>query len=137
MTNEIYQIWICPIENVWFCFISIVWVHFSHKTEKFWFWKSLKYFNILKKKDMTSDLNMTHRKMSDFVSLPLVGFALVTKLKNVDFESHWITLIFFIKICQISILPVKQCLIWFKLCCVSRILVISWEIQILNFTEIV
>ena len=35
-----------PWKNVWFCFISIVWVHFSHKTEKFQFWKSLKYFNI-------------------------------------------------------------------------------------------
>ena len=34
-------------KNVWFCFISIAWVHFSHKTEKFWFWKSLKYFNNL------------------------------------------------------------------------------------------
>ena len=34
-------------KNVWFCFISIAWVHFSHKTEKFWFWKSLKYFNSL------------------------------------------------------------------------------------------
>ena len=29
-----------------FYFISIVWVHFSHKTEKFRFWKSLKYINI-------------------------------------------------------------------------------------------
>ena len=24
----------------WFCSISIFWVHFSHKTQKFWFWKS-------------------------------------------------------------------------------------------------
>ena len=31
----------------------IFWVHFSHKTEKFRFWKSLKYFNIFdKEKDM-------------------------------------------------------------------------------------
>ena len=35
-----------PLKNVWFCFISIVWVYFSHKTEKFQFWRSLKYFNI-------------------------------------------------------------------------------------------
>ena len=34
-----------PWRNVWFCFISIAWVHFSHKTEKFWILKSLKYFN--------------------------------------------------------------------------------------------
>ena len=35
-----------PWKNIWFCFIFIVWVHFSHKTEKFRFWKSLKYINI-------------------------------------------------------------------------------------------
>ena len=32
-----------PWKNLWFCFTSIVWVHFSHKTENFRFWKSLKY----------------------------------------------------------------------------------------------
>ena len=31
-----------PWKNVRFCFISIVWVYFSHRTEKFRFWKSLK-----------------------------------------------------------------------------------------------
>ena len=35
-----------PWKNVCFCFISIAWVHFIHKTKKFWFWKSLKCFNI-------------------------------------------------------------------------------------------
>ena len=29
-----------------FCFISIVWVRFSHETEKFRFWNSMKCFNI-------------------------------------------------------------------------------------------
>ena len=44
----------------------------SHKTEKFRFWKSFKYFyNFWWKKDMVSDLNMSYRKMSDFVSFPL------------------------------------------------------------------
>ena len=38
---------------------------------------------------MMSDLNMPHGKMSDF------GFALVIKLRNVDFERHWNTLIYF------------------------------------------
>ena len=37
-------------KNGWFCFISIVWVHFSRKTEKFRFWKSLKYFQIFELK---------------------------------------------------------------------------------------
>ena len=77
-----------PWKNVWFCFISIVWVHFSHKTEKFRFWKSLKYFNIFWKEDMLSDLNMSHGKMSDFVSFPLFRFTLVMKLRNFDFKVH-------------------------------------------------
>ena len=40
-----------PWEDVWFCFISIIWVQFSHKTEKFRFWKSLRYFNIMRWKN--------------------------------------------------------------------------------------
>ena len=32
--------------KIWFCFIFVVWVKCSHKNEKYWFWKSLKYFNI-------------------------------------------------------------------------------------------
>ena len=83
------QIWICPTENISFCFISIICVHFSHKTKKFWFWKSLKYFLI--RKEMMSD---------------------------------WIC-------------TVKQCLIWFKFCCLCSILAINWEIWILNFIEII
>ena len=47
-TNEKWcQIWTCHMEKVWFRFIYIVWIALNcHKTEKFWFWKSLKYFNI-------------------------------------------------------------------------------------------
>ena len=37
---------------------------------------------------MTSDLDMTYRKMSDFVSFPMLGFTLVVKERNFDFESH-------------------------------------------------
>ena len=35
-----------------------------------------------------SDLNVSHEEMSDFVSLTLFGFTLVTKLRNFNFESH-------------------------------------------------
>ena len=42
-----------------------------------------------------SDLNMSHGKMSDFVSFPLFGFTLVIKLTNFDFESHGNILSFF------------------------------------------
>ena len=43
---------------------------------------------------MASDLNMSHVKMSDFVSLLLFGYTLAIKLRNFDFESHWNALIF-------------------------------------------
>ena len=57
-----------PWKNIWFCFISIVWVHFSHKTEKFRFLKSLKYFNVsFLSKKMMPDLNMSCQTMSDLV----------------------------------------------------------------------
>ena len=46
---------------------------------------------------MTSDLNMSHGKMSDFVSFLLFGFTLIIKLRNFDFESHSNAVIFFDK----------------------------------------
>ena len=46
---------------------------------------------------MASDLNMSHGKMSDFVSFPLLGFTLVIKLINFDFECHGNTSTFFDK----------------------------------------
>ena len=47
------------------------------------------------KKYMTSDLNMSHGKMSNFVSFLLLGIILALKLRNFDFESHWNTLMSF------------------------------------------
>ena len=43
---------------------------------------------------MTSDLNMSYGKMSDFASFSFLAFNLVKKLKNFDFWSHWNTLTF-------------------------------------------
>ena len=37
---------------------------------------------------MLSDLNISHGKMSNFVSFPLFGYALVIKLRNFDFKVH-------------------------------------------------
>ena len=37
---------------------------------------------------MVSDLNVSHGKMSDFVSFALFGFTLVIKLRNFDFKGH-------------------------------------------------
>ena len=44
-----------------------------------------------------SHLNISHGKMSDFVSFPLFWFTLVMNMKNFNFESHWNTLIFLTK----------------------------------------
>ena len=37
---------------------------------------------------MLPDFNMSHGKMSDLVSFPLLGFTLVIKLRNFDFKGH-------------------------------------------------
>ena len=42
-------------------------------------------------------MNMSHRKMSDFVSFSLFGITLAIKLRNFDLESHRNILIFFNK----------------------------------------
>ena len=45
-------------------------------------WNILVFYDKWK---IMSDLNMSHGKMSDFVSCPLFGFTLVIKLRNLDF----------------------------------------------------
>ena len=62
---------------------------------------------------MMSDLNISHGKMSDFVSFPLLGFTLVIKLRNFDFESHWNTLIFFDKKNDVRFDNVLSNSVWF------------------------
>ena len=42
---------------------------------------------------MVSDWKMSRRKMSDFVSFPLLYFTFVIKLRNVNFKGHKSTLI--------------------------------------------
>ena len=42
---------------------------------------------------MVSDLNISHGKMSDFVSFLLLRYTLVIQLRNVKLEFHWNTLI--------------------------------------------
>ena len=47
------------------------------------YWNILVFCNQWK---MMSDLNVTHGKMYDFVSLPFFGFTLVRKLRNFGFQ---------------------------------------------------
>ena len=49
------------------------------------------------KKDKLSGLNMSHEKMSDFLSFWLSGLTLAIKLTNLDIVSHWNTSICFDK----------------------------------------
>ena len=81
-TKKIWcQIWLCAMAT---CLIlksfEIPWDPYfeSH-------WNALIYFD---KKRYAVDLNMSHRKMSDFVSFSLFEFTLVMKLINFEFKSH-------------------------------------------------
>ena len=61
---------------------------------------------------ITSDLNMSHGKMPDFVWSSLFGFMIVIKLRNFDFRSHWDTLIcFYKKRVRFEYVPWKN--VWF------------------------
>ena len=46
---------------------------------------------------MMPNLNMSHEKMSNYVSFSLFGFTVVIKQGKCNFECHWNTLIFFDK----------------------------------------
>ena len=80
-----------------------------------------------------NSINMFHGKISDFVSFLLFGFILVTKLRFWKSRKYFWSK----KWCHIWLCPVKQCLIWFKPGCLTTILAIGWDVQILNFIEIV
>ena len=126
-----------PWKNIWFCFISIVRIHFGHRSEKFWIWKSLKYLIFLDKK--LHNVRFEYVPWSNawfcFISIDWAHFC----YKREKFQFWWNTLIFFYQKntwCQLWICPVKQCLIWFKRRYWSMILALSWEIWVLNFIEI-
>ena len=80
-----------------------------------------------------SDSYMSHREMSCFISFSLFGFTLVIKLRNFDFKDHQNTFNVFDQK-MMSDLTITSCQTVSDL---SRILVISGEIRILNFIEIV
>ena len=103
----------------------------KHKSQ----WNILVFCYQLKK--MMLDFNMSHENVSDFVSRPLLGFTVVIKLTNFDFETHWHTSIFFDKRDDIRFHYVLSNSVWFKLRCLSRILTTSWQIRILYAVKIV
>ena len=85
-TNEKWShIWMCPMDNVWFYFIFIAWVNLSHKTEKFWFWNSLKYFIILWWNRCALDLRMPHGKKVWFCLIFIVWVHFSHKTERFQF----------------------------------------------------
>ena len=124
------------LAHIPFDFISL---HFCNYTERCQLEKPLKYFSILL--PMKNDVWFEYGpwKKYNFVSFPSSRFILVIKLRKFDFENHEILYFLLRKKkknwCRIWICPVKQCLIWIKVYCFSRILAINWEIWVLNFIE--
>ena len=87
-----------PWKSVWFRFISIVWVHFSHKTEKFWFWKSLKdilmFFNIniFQFRNLLSDQSLSRFFLFYLYILTLLYKKFWIKNAFINFKIYWNTL---------------------------------------------
>ena len=87
----------CQIRTfpMWFCFTYLYVLMFAMKLKCANYnshWNILLFYDQWK---ILSDFNMSHGKMSDFVSFPLFEFILVINLRNFDFESHWNTVTFF------------------------------------------
>ena len=86
------QVCSCP---VWLYFTLLDCAHFRDEIESANYkrhWNISVFYDQWK---IMSDLNMSHGKMSNFVSIPLFGFTLVIKLGNFQFERQWNILIFF------------------------------------------
>ena len=102
-----------PWKNVYFCFVSIVWVHFSHKIEKFWFWKPLKYCNVFWSKRY--GFRFKYVPLKDvwfcFISILWVQFSHKAEKFWLWRSLKYFTNFWFEKWCQIRLCPVKQCLI--------------------------
>ena len=109
-----------------FYFTLFVCTQFCNKIEWCRLKKSLKYFSILWVMKNDVRFENTPWKISDFISFSWFGLTLAIKRRNLEFENHW-NLFFLSKIYDIrfELCPVKQCLIYFKPPCLSRILAIS------------
>ena len=114
-----------PGKNAWFDFNSIVWVLFSHKTEKFRFWKSWINLTIFDKERYVVRFEYVSRYDVWFCSISIVWFHFIHKTEismlkviKIFFDKKW---------CKIWLCPVKQCLTWFKLRCLGKILALGWE----------
>ena len=100
----------------WKCLIfliSMVWVHFSHETEKFWFWKPLKYCNVFWSKRY--GFRFKYVPLKDvwfcFISILWVQFSHKAEKFWLWRSLKYFTNFWFEKWCQIRLCPVKQCLI--------------------------
>ena len=83
------QIWIWSLRKCLILFYFHFLGQIRHKTEKFRFWKSLKYFNTFWWNTIMSDLNTSCQTALLFE----LNFG--NKLKNANFKLYWNSLIFF------------------------------------------
>ena len=82
--DQLKMIWICSMEKCLILF-HFTWVHFSHKTEKFRFWKPLKYFNIFwQKNDIRFVYVLSNTVWFGLSKLFEQNFG--KKLRNTDFK---------------------------------------------------
>ena len=119
--------------SLWFYFNLFVCVHFCNELKSFSHWNILVLCVQWK---MMSDLNISHGKRSDFFFIFIVWVHFSHKTEKFLFSESlkYLIYIFWSKnMMEIWFIPVKQCLIWFKLRCLSKVLTKSWKIRILNF----
>ena len=120
------QICICPFD-----FISLYLLVFT--IEKF---QSLKHFSTLC--PMKNDVRFKYVPWKEvwffFIFIVWVHFSHKTEKFLLSKSLKYLINIFWSKnMMEIWITPVKQCLIWFKLRCLSKVLAKSWKIRVLNF----
>ena len=70
---------------VWFYFNLHVRAHFGNEIEIANYKSHLNVLTFYDQWNLMSDLNMCHGKMSDFISFPLFGLALVIKMRKFGF----------------------------------------------------
>ena len=89
--------------------------HFCNEIERCQLLKLWKYILVFCEQwKMIWDLNMSHEKMSGFVSFLLFGLTLLIKPREFNFKSHWNT-IFFIRKRDLRFEFVLSNSVWFVL----------------------
>ena len=108
----------CPIciFPMWFYLTILGFAQFCYKIANYQLQRSLKYFSISRPMKNNVRFEYVPWKISASVLFSLFGFSLVIKLRNINFDSHWNTLIYFDKkryVVRFEYVPWKT--VWFCL----------------------